>query len=84
MNLLTEPYLAEFARWPQSGRHSLAQFDADSIIVYQAYRPSIGHWTAEHGAFGGGGFNFERMSWVRPNFLWAISQTGGSTWTSHN
>ena len=33
--------------------HILAQFDATSIVVYQAYRPAIGHYAAEHGHFGG-------------------------------
>jgi Domain of unknown function (DUF4291) len=30
----------------------LAQYDADSIVVYQAYRHEIGHFAAEHGNFG--------------------------------
>lgn len=34
MKLLTAPYLAQVQSWPQSGRHILAQFDTDSIIVY--------------------------------------------------
>ena len=54
MNLITEPYLAQQARWPRSGRHILAQFDADSVVVYQAYNPAIGHFAARHGYFGGG------------------------------
>jgi len=27
MNLLNEPYHTQVARWPNSGRHILAQFD---------------------------------------------------------
>ena len=53
MNLLTEPYLAQTARLPKTGRHILAQFDDESVIVYQAYRPAIGHFAAQHGYFGG-------------------------------
>jgi hypothetical protein len=34
MDLLTEPYTTQDARWPRSGRHILAQFDAESVIVY--------------------------------------------------
>jgi len=34
-------YLDQIRDWPQAGRHILAQFDADSIYVYQAYRPSL-------------------------------------------
>jgi len=54
MNLRTEPYLPQVARWPSSGRHILAQFDDESVVVYQAYRPSTGHFAAEHGYFSSG------------------------------
>jgi hypothetical protein len=75
MNLQTEPYLAQVARWPSSGRHILAQFDDDSVVVYQAYRPSTGHFAAEHGYFGTG-FSLNRMSWIKPNFLWMMYRSG--------
>lgn len=71
MPLITESYLAQNARWPQSGRHILAQYDDESIIVYQAYRPAIGHFAARHSYFGGE-FSLTRMSWIKPNFLWSI------------
>ena len=54
MNLITEPYLAQKDRWPESGRHILAQFDAESVVVYQAYNQAIGHFAARNGYFGGG------------------------------
>lgn len=76
--LLTEPYPAQVNIWPKAGRHILAQFDDDSVIVYQAYRSSIGHYAAEHGRFGGD-FNFDRMSWVKPNFLWMMYRSGWGT-----
>ena len=49
--LITEPYLGQAAIWPQSGRAILAQYDARTIILYQAYRPSFaqvvgGAWQA--------------------------------------
>ena len=66
MNLLTEPYVAQAARWPKQGRHILAQFDDESVIVYQAYRPAIGHFATQHGFFGGE-FSLSRMSWIKPN-----------------
>jgi hypothetical protein len=78
MNLITEPYLTQNARWPQSGHHILAQYDDTSIIVYQAYRPSIGHFAARHSYFGGD-FSFTRMSWIKPNFLWMMYRSGWGT-----
>ncbi|MEM1294429.1 MAG: DUF4291 family protein [Verrucomicrobiota bacterium] len=47
-----EPYHNQKVRWPNSGRHILAQFDDENIIVYQAYRPSIGLYAAENQVFG--------------------------------
>src|SRR3954447_61697 len=78
MTLITEPYLAQDARWPRSGRHILAQFDAESVVVYQAYRPEIGHFAARHGYFGGA-FSLGRMSWIKPNFLWMMYRSGWGT-----
>jgi hypothetical protein len=78
MNLITEPYTIQEARLPQSGRHILAQFDAGSVIVYQAYSPAIGHFAARHGYFGGG-FGMSRMSWIKPNFLWIMYRSGWGT-----
>ncbi len=78
MNLITEPYLAQNARWPKSGGHILAQFDAESVVVYQAYNPAIGHFAARHGYFGGA-FSLDRMSWIKPNFLWMMYRSGWGT-----
>lgn len=75
MNLTTENYAAQRARWPEEGRHILAHFDDETLIVYQAYRPAIGRFALEHGRFGGE-FSFSRMSWIKPNFLWMMYRSG--------
>ena len=69
--LATAPYAEQMKRWPQTGRHILAHFDDDTIIVYQAYRPEIGNFAVEKGYFGGE-FKYSRMSWIKPNFLWMM------------
>ena len=71
----TELYLEQQQRWPNSGRHILAQFDDETIIVYQAYQPSIGLFALEHQYFGGD-FSYSRMSWIKPNFLWMMYRSG--------
>jgi Domain of unknown function (DUF4291) len=78
VQLITEPYLAQKSLWPETGRHILAQYDDHSIVVYQAYRPSIGDFAATHGYFGGS-FNLERMSWIKTNFLWMMYRSGWGT-----
>lgn len=78
MELATEAYLSQRERWPRAGRHILAQYDDLSVVVYQAYRPNIGHFAAAHGYFGGP-FSLDRMSWVKPNFLWMMYRNGWGT-----
>ncbi|WP_050030433.1 DUF4291 domain-containing protein [Verrucomicrobium sp. BvORR034] len=73
-----ERYKDQKNRWPASGRHILAQYDDENIIVYQAYRPSIGRYAAELQVFGGE-FSFSRMSWIKPNFLWMMYRSGWGT-----
>lgn len=78
MNLTTALYTTQNARWPQSGRHILAQYDADTVVVYQAYCPQIGRFALDHGYFGGP-FSLSRMSWIKPNFLWMMFRSGWAT-----
>lgn len=75
MKLKTKPYLEQQENWVRNGRVILANYDAESIIVYQAYRPSIGHFAAKNGYFGGE-FKLSRMTWIKPNFLWMMYRSG--------
>ena len=78
MILPTERYPTQAARWPATGRHILACYDADSIIVYQAYRPAIAAYAVSAKAFGRD-FSYARMSWIKPNFLWMMYRSGWGT-----
>lgn len=75
MKLDTSPYSEQAVDWPHAGRNILAHYDASSIVVYQAYRPSIGHYAIKHGHLGGE-FSYSRMSWIKPNFLWMMYRSG--------
>ncbi|MGK7876155.1 MAG: DUF4291 domain-containing protein [Xenococcaceae cyanobacterium] len=85
MRLVTEPYLTQVNRWPKTGRHILAQYDDSCIVVYQAYRPAIGHFAASHSLVPRlrlgmcGEFRLNRMSWIKPNFLWMMYRSGWGT-----
>jgi hypothetical protein len=80
MNLIfkTENYIEQQQRLPDSGRNILAHHDEESIIVYQAYRPTIGEFAAQNGYFGGQ-FSFDRMTWIKTNFLWMMYRSGWGT-----
>lgn len=79
MKLPTAPYLQQAAAWPSDGEHILAHHDDSTVVVYQAYRPSIGRYALAHGRFGGPDYRFDRMSWVKPNFLWMMYRCGWGT-----
>ena len=34
--------------WPKEGRHVLAQYDDDTVVVYQAYCPEIADYAVKH------------------------------------
>jgi len=78
MNIETEAYLKQIENWPKTGQHILANYDDETIIVYQAYRPSIGHFALKNGYLGGD-FKYTRMSWIKPNFLWMMYRSGWGT-----
>lgn len=53
----------------------MAQYDDETVVVYQAYGETIGHFATSRGYFGEG-FSYERMSWIKPNFLWMMFRSG--------
>lgn len=73
--MILSPYLNQSSHWPASGKHILAQFDQESIVVYQAFRASIASFAVSHQRFGGD-FSYARMSWIKPNFLWMMYRCG--------
>lgn len=62
-------------RLPKEGRHILGSLSNDTIVVYQAYRQSIADYAVKHQRFGGE-FSYNRMSWIKPNFLWMMYRSG--------
>ena len=76
--LALERWEDQRARWPAAGKHLLAQYDDETLVVYQAYKPSIGEHAARHGRFGAD-FSFSRMTWIKPSFLWMMFRSGWGT-----
>ena len=65
----------------QSGspyRQIRANFDANTILVYQAYRDAIAKPAVNTGRFMPP-FSWSRMTWIKPSFLWMM---GRSNWCS--
>lgn len=78
MKLQLEKYKEQLKNWPETGHHIMAQYNDDTIVVYQSYRNEIGHFAAKNQYFGGA-FSLERMTWIKPNFLWMMYRNGWGT-----
>lgn len=72
-DLLLAPWESEIASRPTQGRQVIAQYTDDAVLVYQAFRKDIGTYAAAQGHFEGApGFLPDRMTWIKPNFLWMM------------
>lgn len=76
MQLETELYIEQVERLPKFGQQIIAQTIDNQIIVYQAFNPKIANYAVKNQKFGGSHYNFERMSWIKPNFLWMMYRAG--------
>ncbi len=55
-------------------REIRADFDADSIVVYQAYPPAVADAALAAGRFVAP-FSFTRMTWIKPSLLWLMHRS---------
>jgi len=77
--LITELYEIQKKTWPSEGQHILAQYDEDSVVVYQAFNEKIANFAVENQFFGGDDYSTTRMTWIKTNFLWMQYR---SNWSS--
>jgi len=76
MELKTELYTRQLERLPKNGQFVVGQTADEQIVVYQAFNPKIAQYAVAHQKFGGSHYSFERMSWIKPNFLWMMYRAG--------
>jgi hypothetical protein len=74
-----ENYTEQINRLPKDGKQIIGQLDGASIIVYQAFNPNIASFAVENQKFGGEHYSFNRMSWIKPGFLWMMYRAGWAT-----
>lgn len=53
-----------------------AVYDDKTIRVYQAYSDAIANSALERGTFVSPPFKMERMTWIKPSFLWMMYRAG--------
>jgi hypothetical protein len=57
-----------------AARQIRADYDRDTIVIYQAYTPAIADAALAAGQFVPP-FSFHRMTWVKPSFLWLMHRS---------
>jgi hypothetical protein len=63
---------------PVPHRQIRALYGPDTITVYQAYKPQIARHAARTGRFPDT-WSRERMTWIKPSFLWMMYRCGWAT-----
>ena len=59
-------------------RQIRASFDQETITVYQAFSPEIADATLAAGKLQGP-FSLQRMTWIKPSFMWMMYRSGWAT-----
>jgi hypothetical protein len=59
-------------------RQVRAQFDDETLTVYQAFPPHIADAAVDAGTFVSP-FKLDRMTWIKPSFLWMMYRSGYAT-----
>lgn len=76
MELKTINYIEQIKNIPASGQVILGQQTDNEIVVYQAYNNKIAEYATINQKLGGNHFSYNRMSWIKPNFLWMMYRCG--------
>lgn len=74
-----EKYNYQQSLLPSQGKHIIAQSDDETITVYQAYNNAIANFAVANQKFGGNNYSFNRMTWIKPNFMWMMYRSGWAT-----
>jgi len=72
----TEKYTEQLNNLPKNGKQIIGRIEDNNIIVYQAFNHNIAKYAVEHQQFGGEHYSFNRMSWIKPGFLWMMYRAG--------
>jgi hypothetical protein len=71
-----EKYFDYQHRLPEKGQHIIGFQEDETIVVYQAYNSRIADFAVKNQFLGGSHFSYNRMSWIKPNFLWMMYRCG--------
>jgi len=71
-----ESYTYQQDKIPSEGKRIIAQYGIDHIIIYQAFNSEISNYAVKNQKFGGNKYSFQRMTWIKPGFMWMMYRSG--------
>ncbi|KAJ5074062.1 hypothetical protein M0811_00690 [Anaeramoeba ignava] len=76
-NIPVELYKEQIKTWPEKGKHIMANYDEESVIVYQAFNKEIAEGAVKNNEFKEeNGYSLSRMTWIKTEFLWMMHRSG--------
>lgn len=79
INLKVVPYEEQKKLVPDEGNHFVAHEQDDILTFYAAFNDSIANYAVENQHFGGHAFSFNRMTWIKPSFMWMMYRSQWGT-----
>jgi len=76
MKITTGNYLKVVHQLPAEGHHIVCHQQNGQVVVYQAYNSQIANDALRNQVLGGSHYSYNRMSWIKPNFLWMMYRCG--------
>jgi hypothetical protein len=71
-----EDYKYQQTKLPKEGKYIIANYCHETITVYQAFNERIANYAVKNQKFGGNHYSFNRMTWIKPNFMWMMYRAG--------
>lgn len=65
-------YQEQQALLPTEGNHFIAHVEDDTLTFYAAFNHAIANYAVANQRFGGHAFSFNRMTWIKPSFMWMM------------
>lgn len=79
ISLQLTSYEEQQASLPTEGNHFIAHEADDILTFYAAFNDAIANYAVANQRFGGHAFSFNRMTWIKPSFMWMMYRSEWAT-----
>ena len=72
-------YVEQQANLPAEGNHFIGLEADETLTFYAAFNNAIANYAVANQRFGGHAFSFNRMTWIKPSFMWIMYRSEWAT-----